>query len=239
MRHAFLTSSAELEAAQPGAAAKSSADEVRRHAPAAVRAERRRDRLGRAALSLEDAVEPDHDVGPLQGAGRALHDRARAQLAPEAPAEGHSYRAEGRVPVARSDLLPQEGAAAAQLAGCRPWSTSRSSSSGPNGCARGYLPRSATATSSETPSRSRSSSTSTATRPSSTAPAWTADPLVCVRCGQRVDLIAFVTDQMTITKILEHLGLSTPEAAKPPPPAREVLRVAEHADGWGVPAQWE
>jgi hypothetical protein len=38
-------------------------------------------------------------------------------------------------------------------------------------------------------------------------------------------LIAFVTDQMGIGRILDHLGLSSPEAAKPPPPAREVLRV--------------
>jgi hypothetical protein len=51
--------------------------------------------------------------------------------------------------------------------------------------------------------------------------------------------IAFVTDQMAIGKILEHLGLSSPQAAKPPPPAREVLRVAEHADGWGAPQQWD
>ena len=53
-----------------------------------------------------------------------------------------------------------------------------------------------------------------------------------------MSLIAFVTDQVAIGKILEHLGLSNPEADKPPPPAREVLRVAEHADGWGVPAEW-
>jgi hypothetical protein len=65
------------------------------------------------------------------------------------------------------------------------------------------------------------------------------DPLVCTRCGQRMSLIAFVTDQMAIGKILEHLGLSSPQAAKPPPPAREVLRVAEHADGWGTPQQWD
>jgi hypothetical protein len=65
------------------------------------------------------------------------------------------------------------------------------------------------------------------------------DPLVCTRCGQRMSLIAFVTDQMAIGKILAHLGLSTPEAAKPPPPARELLRVAEYGDGWGVPAEWE
>jgi len=62
------------------------------------------------------------------------------------------------------------------------------------------------------------------------------DPLVCSRCGQRMSLIAFVTDQMTIGRILDHLGL---EAEKPPPPVRELLRVAEHADGWGVPAHWD
>jgi hypothetical protein len=71
------------------------------------------------------------------------------------------------------------------------------------------------------------------------AKVYQVDPLVCPRCGKRMRLIAFVTDQLAIGKILEHLGLSTPEAAKPPPPAREVLRVAEHGDGWGVPAQRE
>jgi len=44
---------------------------------------------------------------------------------------------------------------------------------------------------------------------------------------------------MAIGQILDHLCLSTPEAAKPPPPARELLCVAEHGDGWGVPAEWE
>jgi hypothetical protein len=65
------------------------------------------------------------------------------------------------------------------------------------------------------------------------------DPLVCTRCGQRMSLIAFVTDQMAIGKILDHLGLSSPQAEKPPPLAREVVRVAEHADGWGIPQQWD
>jgi hypothetical protein len=51
-------------------------------------------------------------------------------------------------------------------------------------------------------------------------------------------VVAFVTDAFAIRKILDHLGLSTPEAEKPPP-LREVLRVAEHGEGWGVPAQWE
>jgi hypothetical protein len=71
------------------------------------------------------------------------------------------------------------------------------------------------------------------------AKVYQADPLVCTRCGRRMSLIAFVTDQMAIGKILDHLGLSTPEAAKPPPPARELVRFAEHGDGWGVPADWE
>jgi hypothetical protein len=54
-----------------------------------------------------------------------------------------------------------------------------------------------------------------------------------------MSLIAFVTDQLAIGKILDHLGLSSSEAAKPPSPAREVRRVAGQGDGWGVPAEWE
>jgi hypothetical protein len=61
----------------------------------------------------------------------------------------------------------------------------------------------------------------------------------CTRCGKRTSIIAFVTDQAAIGRTLDHLGLSTPETAKPPPCAPEVLRVAEHGDGWGVPAEWE
>jgi len=50
-----------------------------------------------------------------------------------------------------------------------------------------------------------------------------------------MSIVAFVTDAFAIRRILDHLGLSTPEAGKPPP-LREVLRVAEQAEGWGVPA---
>jgi len=53
-----------------------------------------------------------------------------------------------------------------------------------------------------------------------------------------MSIVAFVTDAFAIRRILDHLGLSTPVAGKPPPP-REVLRVAEQAEGWGVPAEWE
>ncbi len=44
------------------------------------------------------------------------------------------------------------------------------------------------------------------------AEVYQVDPLVCTRCGKRM---------------------------KPPPPVREILRVAERGDGWGVPADWE
>jgi len=65
------------------------------------------------------------------------------------------------------------------------------------------------------------------------------DPLVCARCGKRMGVAAFVTDSEAVGRILDHLGLSNPEAEKPPPPVRERLRVAEHRDGWGVPQEWE
>jgi len=54
------------------------------------------------------------------------------------------------------------------------------------------------------------------------AKVYHADPLVCTRCGQRMSLIAFVTDQMAIGEILEHLGLSTPDA---PPSSRDRWRL--------------
>jgi len=43
---------------------------------------------------------------------------------------------------------------------------------------------------------------------------------------ERMSPIAFVTDQVTIGRILDHLGLSTPDADKPPPPAPVALSVA-------------
>jgi len=58
------------------------------------------------------------------------------------------------------------------------------------------------------------------------AKVYQVDPLIGTRCGKRMSIIAFVTDQVAIGKILDHLGLSSPEAEKPPPPAQELLRVA-------------
>jgi hypothetical protein len=37
------------------------------------------------------------------------------------------------------------------------------------------------------------------------------DSLVCIRRGQRMSIVAFVADAFAIRKILDHLGLSTPE----------------------------
>ena len=66
------------------------------------------------------------------------------------------------------------------------------------------------------------------------AKVYQVNPLLCTRCGQRMSIFAFVTEQLAIGRILDHLGLSTPGAEKPPP-LREVLRVAQHHEGWGVP----
>jgi hypothetical protein len=61
------------------------------------------------------------------------------------------------------------------------------------------------------------------------------DPLVCTRCGQRMSIVAFVTDFFAIRRILDHLGLS-PQPQDKPPPIREVLRVPSTGDacrrGW-------
>jgi hypothetical protein len=70
------------------------------------------------------------------------------------------------------------------------------------------------------------------------AKVYQVDPLVCSRCGKRMSIVAFVTDDVPIRRILDHLGLSPPPEEKPPP-IREVLREAEYGEGWGVPAEWE
>lgn len=48
-----------------------------------------------------------------------------------------------------------------------------------------------------------------------------------------MSILAFVSDQHSINRILEHLGLHPPERDRPRP-AREILRVAEQGEGWGV-----
>src|SRR5262245_18219190 len=46
------------------------------------------------------------------------------------------------------------------------------------------------------------------------------DPLVCTRCGQRMRILAFVSDQHSIRRILDHLGLPLPEQDGPRPRGR-------------------
>jgi hypothetical protein len=56
-----------------------------------------------------------------------------------------------------------------------------------------------------------------------------------------MSILAFVSDQHAISRILEHLGLRSPELGRPPPVGeiREITRVAEAGEGWGVPASWD
>jgi len=55
---------------------------------------------------------------------------------------------------------------------------------------------------------------------------WTVDlgnnPLKCRDCGGPLQIVAYITDQLAINKILEHLGLSPPEEPRPPPEVRYV-----------------
>ncbi len=44
------------------------------------------------------------------------------------------------------------------------------------------------------------------------------------KCGGSLKIVAYVTDELSITRILDHLGLSTPRQDKPPP-TREVVQV--------------
>ena len=62
--------------------------------------------------------------------------------------------------------------------------------------------------------------------------------LAVTSAHQRMSVVAFLTDQLSIRRILDHLGLSTPPQDRPPP-VREILRVGEHGDGWGVSAEWD
>ena len=68
------------------------------------------------------------------------------------------------------------------------------------------------------------------------AKVYQVDLLLCTRCGERLSIVAFVTDSAAIRRILDDLGLSA-EPQQKPPPVREVLRVAERGEGWGAPGR--
>lgn len=48
-------------------------------------------------------------------------------------------------------------------------------------------------------------------------------------------MVAYVTDELYIRRILDHLGLSPPEQEKPPP-TREVVRVPVDGEGREIQA---
>jgi hypothetical protein len=77
-----------------------------------------------------------------------------------------------------------------------------------------------------------------AEKPKRCSPSWArllskvyqVDPLECRRCGGPLQIVAYVTDGLSIRRILDHLGLSPPEE-KPPPEVAEVVRVPVDDEG--------
>ena len=64
---------------------------------------------------------------------------------------------------------------------------------------------------------------------------YQADPLVCKACGGPLQIVAYITDELSITRILDHLGLSPPPQVKPPP-TRELVRVPVDEEGREIQA---
>ena len=62
-----------------------------------------------------------------------------------------------------------------------------------------------------------------------------ADPLVCRGCRGPLKIVAYITDELSIRRILDHLGLSPPQQDKPPP-TREVVRVPVDDEGREIQA---
>jgi Transposase zinc-binding domain/Putative transposase len=62
------------------------------------------------------------------------------------------------------------------------------------------------------------------------AKVYEVDPLTCVRCGKQMTLVAFVTDQLAVRRILEHLGLAASQKPRPPP-LREIAAVPVDHEG--------
>ena len=62
-----------------------------------------------------------------------------------------------------------------------------------------------------------------------------ADPLVCRKCGGKLKVIAYVSDEVSVKRILAELGLSPPEEEKPPP-IRAVIRVPVDDEGYEIQA---
>ncbi len=59
-----------------------------------------------------------------------------------------------------------------------------------------------------------------------------ADPLKCRDCGGPLQIVAYITDQLAINKILDHLGLTPPRGSAPA--TRSALR-SHRRRGEGTP----
>jgi hypothetical protein len=64
---------------------------------------------------------------------------------------------------------------------------------------------------------------------------YQADPLVCRKRGGPLKVVAYVTDDLSITRMVDHLGLSPPRQDKPPP-TRELVRVPVDDEGREIEA---
>ena len=62
-----------------------------------------------------------------------------------------------------------------------------------------------------------------------------ADPLVCRQCGGKLKVVAYVTGEITVKRILAGLGLSPPEKEKRPP-IGDAVRVPAHDEGREIQA---
>ena len=59
---------------------------------------------------------------------------------------------------------------------------------------------------------------------------YQADPLACRKCGGQLKIVAYVSDEIAVKRMLAELGLRPPEAGKPPP-VREVIRMPVDDEG--------
>lgn len=64
---------------------------------------------------------------------------------------------------------------------------------------------------------------------------YPADPLVCRSCGGPLKVVGYITDELSIKRILDALGLSPPEQERPPP-IREGVRVPVDDEGREIQA---
>ena len=64
---------------------------------------------------------------------------------------------------------------------------------------------------------------------------YQADPLVCKGCEGPLKIVAYVTDELSIARILDPLDLNPPQPDKPPP-IRELVRVPVDEEGREIQA---